>query len=277
MKPFRNQQKHKWNRLRIAASRQTALMAVAAGLAWILAAGGCGGPAAAGSKPETNIGVASKGRFTITLAQYDFEDRSENAQLLMQRAKAVLKTNEIWLDREPDRLSVNYGHFEKNMPDSPIQRELAKIKKIYKQLDAGPYQFCYIREVAESDPTAPREWNLLNQDCYYSLEIGTYFNVPEKEYYNRKADAVQAVKVLRESGDPAFFVHGRNESRVFIGCMPFNVSEPFIKLVLRKYPFRFENGAKVYNIRQNTEGQKVRLPVDSILIEVSLLKKELPF
>jgi hypothetical protein len=268
----------KQNRNRIPVQRQSRLI-LSALIAWGLwAIGGCGGTATDTAGEARGLeGRTGAAKFTIVLAQYDFADRDNNAQRLMQRASEVLKTNDIWLEKLPRRLSVNYGRFDKNTPKSLIQQEFKRVKKLYRQLDAGPYQFSFIRELPEPDPPAPAEWSLLNQTCYYSLEIGAYYNVPEKEYYSRKEDAVKAVKGLRASGDPAFFVHGQHETRIYIGCMPHNVTEPFVKLVQKKYPYRFENGAQVSTYHEQADGQKVKVPNPSVVIEVEPLKSEIPF
>ncbi len=245
---------------------------------------GCAGPSGGSSgsdssnfSPLSRQSAVQTGRFTIVLGQYSQEDRVEQAQSLQQKARQVLKTEDIWLHNDPEGLMVNYGRFDKETPGSPIQNELQRVRKLYKSLNAGPYQFCYIREISSPDPPAPEEWNLLLNDCDYTIEIASYYNVPDQEYYDRKLSAVEAVRKLRnENRDPAFFIHGQRESRIYVGCISRQEDNSRIEAILRKYPHRFENGFEVFTVQQQ-KGKKLRTPNKSLVIRIKDLKPEVPF
>ena len=120
--------------------------------------------------------------------------------------------------------------------------------------------------------------------------MATYYNVPEDNYFDRKADAVKAVAALRESGNEAYLVHGHNESRIYIGCVPYSATLPGVKraqsiknltrqyqLSLGKYKFRAENGAKVTSIVHDTAGHERRIPRIPHLVTVDDLRHELAY
>jgi len=251
-------------------------------------AGGCGGPGAPGGgalAPAVAGGGAA--RFTILLAQYDGPDGLPQAQAMQQRARGVLGGSDVWVSREAEGVTVNYGHFDRNTPGSTAQRELARVRGVYGRLGAGPYQFCYVKELPEPEPQAPAEWNLLNAKCAYSLEVATFFNVPEREVYGRKASAVQAVANLRKEGQTAFFVHGRNESRVYVGCFPAHLVQatqpggpamvsPLVEVLRKKYPYH-ENGQKIVMLQRRPDGKTERVERASDLVQVEYLRKEVPY
>ena len=225
-----------------------------------------------------------KNRLTIMLAQYREPNRIELAQSLQRRAERLLRSNDVWLQNEPLGLTVNYGHFE---TEAQARKEHEQVKNIYKELQPGSWQFSYIKELPEPDPPAPAQWNLLNNECDYSLEIGTYYDIPEKNYYDRKTDAVKAVKALRESGETAFFVHGRTESRVYLGCIPYyriqqtlengrakTQFSPLVKALQARHPYRLEHGAKVNAIERDATGRNIRIPRKSVFVNVEMLRRE---
>ena len=240
---------------------------------------GCGAPtqtrnASAIYYPSNSNQSANQGRLTVMIAQYNQADSIQLAQVLQQRAKIILKSNDVWLQNDKLGLAVNFGHFKN---DEQAKIAFARVKKLYRQLQPGPWQFPYIKELAKPDPPAPDEWNLLNNNCEYSLEIGTYYDVPEKNYFDRKQDAVKAVKKLRQDGELAFFVHGRHESRVYVGCASENQIKCKAKQLQKNHPFLYEHGAEVYSIEYDENKRKIRKPRRSRFIKVQLIRKELSF
>jgi len=248
--------------------------------------------ASSGSASGTGIGTKNgtrvgKGKLTILLAQYNQPDKLQLAQGLLRRARRLLGTNDIWLLKGQLGMAVNYGHFR---TQNEAGKKLIQVKKIYSKLQAGPWQFPFIKEIPEPNPSAPEEWNLLNNNCEFSLEIATYYDDPKNNYYGRKIDAVKAVQSLRQSGEIACFVHGNMHSRVYVGClsrehfrpvrkdgqMKISLS-PQARLLQKKYPVHYEQGNKVYVIKRDEKGREVKNVVPSKFIEVEMLKRELPY
>ena len=223
------------------------------------------------------------------LAQYNQVDKVQTAQALQQRAGKLLNSKDVWLEYDQGGISVNYGHFDRNTPNSQARQELKRVVGVYESMQAGDYQFCYIKEIVPPDPPAPVEWNLLESGCIFSLEIATYYDVPEKGYFNRKADAVQAVRNLRDQGEEAYFVHGRFESRIYVSCLPATavqlqevgnqrqvVLSPLVELLRRKYQFH-ENGSKIYDIILDRNNKKIRKARRGVVMKVDALAGETPY
>ncbi|MBN1764726.1 MAG: hypothetical protein JW860_05665 [Sedimentisphaerales bacterium] len=230
---------------------------------------------------------APQGRLTILLAQYNQPNSISMAQRLQKRARQLLKTNDIWLSNDDLGLAVNYGHFNS---ENQAQEKLDWIRTIYKDFQAGPWQFAYIKEIPEPDPPAPEEWNLINNYCDYTLEVDTYFDLPEQNYYDRKKDALRAVQKLRQDGVPAFFVHGQKESRVYIGCLQHSDVQNTIENgraitrlsttaqeLQRKHPYHFQHSAQVFIVNYDDMKNKTRIPKPSVFISLDTLRGQLPF
>jgi len=269
------------------------LILMAAGAAFILGAAGCGPAGSSGMGGAfpmiSRSGEPSPVSYTIVLAQLPQEGGFGPAQQLKQQAQILFGFEDIWLENINPWISVNYGHFDQKMGGQAMQRELMRVRQLYPQLALGPYQFCYLKELPQPDPPAPADWYLLNNRCYYTLEIATYYNVPEQGYYNRKTDAVTAVANLRERGEQAYFIHGRIESRVYVGCfantavvdtwqgnIQIRQLSPELNQLKKKYQFH-ENGMKLFDIRRSSGGQEVRLARPVQIRKVEMLSMEIPF
>ncbi len=233
------------------------------------------GAPASGSSVDSPAG--RKGKFTILLASFTFADRITQAQALEQRAKRILQTNDIWFESSPGRIDVNFGSFQ---TQKEAQRQKEKVRNVYRRLQLGPYQFCYVKEIPQPDPPARPEWNILHNRCSFSLQVGIYYNVPEKNYFRRKADAVRAVERYRKNNDPAYFYHGEHESYVLIGCLHAAPHTSVLQVLRNKYPFSYENGFKVnvgsrlYSATQDLGDQNARIvktPKNSFLVDIRQL------
>lgn len=227
-------------------------------------------------------------KFTIVLAKKNAYDDLQNAQELQQRAKDIIGSADIWLHSDAVELTINYGHFPDKNPTGKARTECKRLKELYKQIGFDRSQFFYISPIPQPDPSAPAAWQLFNSQCAFTLQIGTYYNVPEEDFYDRKALAVEAVKNLRESGETAFFLHGPLESSVYVSCLPTDALQPVMqngvwvnqiapiaRARLARYEFHYENGAKIYDIGTGPQGEKIRLPRRPALIDVRMLAEHM--
>ncbi len=253
---------------------------------------GCAGPGSTRDKAPWGSGRSgsSEGdrpRLTVVLAQYGGENRIAAARDLQPRARNVLDTEDVWFQNADDYLQVNYGHFRTN---KEAEAALEKVKKLYDKINPGRLQFAFVKEIPAPDPPAPAEWDLHDSPCEYTLQIGIYYDEPEKDYYNRKADAVEAVRRLRESGQKAYFYHDKFHSRVCVGCFPAShvnytvingkqdISlSPQIKLLQKQHPYHYDQGFKIYEIMYDKKGKKYRIPHQSVLIRVADLERDTDF
>ena len=254
------------------------------GLIGLSLLGGCGpgGTGSAGLFPGMSRSAGpTQLSYTIVLAQLPQETELASAQQLRDQAKLLLGVQDIWLENDQQWVSVNYGHFAEQLGANTVQQELVRVRQLYPQLGLGPYQFSYIKELPQPDPPAEPGWYLLNNSCFYTLEIGTYYNIPEKGYFSRKVDAVAAVQNLRKEGIQAYFVHGRIESRIYVGCfsatavqqsMQGNVqlrglSKEMMDLK-KKYQYH-ENGMRLFDIRKMPNGEEMRIskPLRIVMVD----------
>ncbi len=240
------------------------------------------GTGSGGASPST---ASKKGRFTIVLAQYIDYEREQKAQRLQALAKRVLNSDDVWFEYEQPRLSVNYGHYQKY---KDAQKELERTRKLYPQLGLGPQnlQFCYLKEIPQPDPPAPQDWNILNSGCAYTLEMAVFFDVPDKGYFNRKTDAVEAVKNLRAEGKQAYFLHGPQASWVYVECLAPTIFrrmevngkimsslDPLVNALFKKYQYH-ENGQRLFDVGKDKNGKRFRVPRKPKFIDVAKLASE---
>ncbi|MCP4712105.1 MAG: hypothetical protein GY869_26075 [Planctomycetes bacterium] len=221
--------------------------------------------------------------YTIVLAQLSRENENglTAAQQVRDQAKLLLGVQDVWLENDNQWISVNYGHFFEQLGANAVQQELLRVRQLYPQLGLGPYQFCYIKELPEPDPPAQPGWYLLNNSCFYTLEVGTYYNVPEKGYFSRKVDAVAAVQNLRNEGVQAYFIHGRTETRIYVGCFSATAVQQGMQgnyqlqglskemLDLKKKYQYHENGMKIFDIRKAQSGAELRIgkPLHIVMVD----------
>lgn len=238
----------------------------------------------------TGMGGCGQKRYTITLARYTQQGHELRARELMTRAKKVLKGADVWTAVDQEGTSVNYGYFADDKAGGPARRELERVRSLREALQTGMYQFYVVARIPEPDPPARASWNLVERPCEYSLEIAVYFDVPEFDYYTRKADAVAHVRKLRDEGEQAYFVHGRFESRVYVRCLAeaevvgtdekgrlaIGASE-LVKELLKTYEFRQENNQRLYTILPDDRGQRVRVPQRPVVMKVAALRQNIPF
>jgi len=219
--------------------------------------------------------------YTIVLAQLPQESGLPAAQELRDQAQLLLGVQDIWLENDRQWVSVNYGHFVEQLGANTVQQELIRVRQVYPQLGLGPYQFCFIKELPQPDPPAEPGWYLLNNSCFYTLEIGTYYNIPEKGYFSRKIDAVAAVQNLRNIGVQAYFIHGRTESRIYAGCFSATAVQQNVQGNIQyqglsremmelkeKYQYH-ENGMKLFDIRKTQNGKEMRIrkPLRIVMVD----------
>jgi hypothetical protein len=68
-------------------------------------------------------------------------------------------------------------------------------------------------ELPAPDPAAPAEWNLINAEGFFTLQIAAYKDSP-----HRKQAAVDAVREARAQGVEAYYYHGDTTSSVCVGA-----------------------------------------------------------
>lgn len=242
---------------------------------------GCNGSSGGLPVVSGGSGKSKTPKYTILLAEYRQADRFILAQELQARAQQVLGSEDVYLEKSTDAVYVNYGHFPSKAPGSAAQRELERVRGLATQLQSGPLQFSYVRELPDAGPPTPAEYEIANSGCAYTLLLGVYRNVPQKGFEGRQEAAIEAVRALRQDGKRAYLFHGPYESEVYIGCFPEGAVQQqtgpdgvkvFLSLALKtmkdKHQFH-DNGQKVFDIRRDAKGKTLRIPRRPAIIKVS--------
>lgn len=228
-----------------------------------------------------------KGFSTIVLNVYYYPGALEQARTLQKRARNLFREKDVWLENISGGVSVNLGRFTTH---DKASKKCRSIQKNYRRLRTGA-PFCYVKDISAPAPIAPQQWDLLRSNCLYTIEVGRYYNDSDKGYYDRKKDAVEAVRILREDNETAFFVHGQTESRIYVGCFgSYDIQQenkgsqmaltfsPEIQRLKEKYPFLGENGVKVNRIyKDKRTGLEKKSPMQSLIVNVDLIRAEVTF
>lgn len=111
--------------------------------------------------------------------------------------------------------AIYYGYYA-SANNSANQADLQRIKALTSG-NNRPFADASVVKLNSSDPPAPAEWNILNTNMHWSLQIGVYLDSP-----NRKQAAIEAVREARAQGVQAYYYHGDRASSVLIGAWPEN-------------------------------------------------------
>ncbi len=131
------------------------------------------------------------------------------------------------------------------------------------------------------------EWHLSNAPGYWSLQVAVFYNTEGMR--QRKYAAEEYCKVLRESGEEAYYHHGAVNTSVCIGAFEegaiqtFREEDPLtgairvrLKIVdermlalQRRFPYNLHNGHKFYEtLRDPRTGKEYRDPHTSFAVEI---------
>lgn len=169
---------------------------------------------------------------------------------------------------EPHRLL--YGRYHKRRDPQTgelhfgedLRRDIEFIRSL--MLGAyAPFRLAVPVPLAVPSP-GPPEWDVRNAPGAYTLVIGAYGDFPE-----RREAAVEAVRALRELGEEAYYLHGPNQSHVFVGSFPENVvrrapgqampviDDPEYRRLREKYPYFAYNGRTVTHVTRDSLGRVI--------------------
>jgi hypothetical protein len=215
----------------------------------------------ADAKPATPPSTARWTLYCQAIGGPAHVEQANNAKSELVRTTGL----KDWYVIHQEGQSVIYYGFYRAIDDGEDRRDAARAQADRKLVDGlvgadGSKIFtrCFFVEVSAPDPQAPPEWNLLNADGYWSLQIAAY-----KDSSQRKQAAVEAVRAARAQQVPAYYYHGETTSSVCIGVWPRNAvreqdeavalaNDPTQDLLVLPQPLE-EN----FQIR-NREGERVK-------------------
>jgi hypothetical protein len=178
--------------------------------------------AAAAPKPadSDNPAPPRDAQWTILCAVINGPGHVERARLAKDDLvkSSPMKT---WYVTHDDQQSTLYYGYYRSYNDANDAKETARIHadrdriaKMQDQIGVRPFKDARPVPLAGPDPVAPAEYNLLNAQGAWSLQIAAY------QGQGRKEAAVESVLKARKMGVEAYYHHGPSVSIVCIGHWP---------------------------------------------------------
>jgi hypothetical protein len=176
---------------------------------------------AAPSKSKAEANAAKEPQWTLYCQAIGGPAHVEQAKSAKEQLIKQSKLKDWYVIHQDTESIIYYGYY-RTINDPKDKKESERAQRDRKEIgtlaDASGnllFDHCFFVEITAPDPTAPPEWNLLNAEGYWSLQIAAYKDSP-----HRKEAALEAVKAAREQGLPAYFYHGETTSSVCIGAWP---------------------------------------------------------
>lgn len=148
-----------------------------------------------------------------------------------------------------------------------------------------PFRLAILAALPAKPSTHP-EWQLANAPGYWSLQVGVFYNTETMQ--QRRYAAEEYCRLLRESGEQAWYDHGAVNSSVCIGSFPREAIQSFTRKdpltgvsvvsarivdekmleLSKRFPYNTENGAIFYEITTGPDGKKKRDPHPSFAVQI---------
>jgi hypothetical protein len=220
----------------------------------ILAAAGCDKMGGLTLRPDAQT-TGGEDRYTILLYTFTGPDHAAQAQRWKENTTSHAGWKNLRVVHEDGASLLYWGDYPSVKAAEPDVRKAHAYKApngeaIYSRAIAGPMP---------GSNFGPPEWDLLSSRGVYTVLIGVYFDVPEKNYVGRKKFAVETVRQLRQQGYEAYYFHGPVRSHVSVGSFPLEsvetlsdgtslrrvVKDERINAILKQFPNLSVNGAGV--------------------------------
>jgi hypothetical protein len=186
-----------------------------------------GQPVAGGNRTARSAALRNDGpvppidaQWTILCDSVDGPAHVQDATILKSRLIQASGMPDWYIIHGEKDSTIYYGYYrslDSAAEKLRAERDRAKISVLVDRLGNRLLRGGVLVSVAAPDPTTHPEWNLLNtpKSAYWTIEVATFSGD-----LKRKEAAVQAVRELRERGEPAYYYHGPSASSVCIGAWP---------------------------------------------------------
>lgn len=232
------------------------------------------------------------GAYTVLLFTHEGADHIAEADGHKTRAAEATGWDGLFVIHKEKTSSLYRGRYKTR---TAATRNLKKAKKfVSPKTRAHIYTRAMVVPLPGKDQ-GPAEWNLKNAPAgmKWSIKVGIYYDIPARNYFGRKGEAVEVCKQLRQRGEEAYYFHGPMRSGVFIGAFPpssakmvqtesihpqsghrsykadFIVHDQRIKRILKDYPDLVVCGAgettTVYD-RKTKKVRKIKQPSSVVII-----------
>lgn len=208
-----------------------------------------------------------RGGWAIQVAQFDGRDRQRNAKRLAKLVQQHSRMAEIWLDdlpatsMRPAKVRVMAGHY-RSSDDIGAWEDLNHLRLIELGSDfpfAGA-ELIALGSAVGGDGSHASEWDLKGYVGMYTLQIG-FFDDNAGPQFRQLCE--QAVKILRDKGEPAYYYHGPHRSLLCLGLFTegdfveqggLRSYGPRIRELQTRYPHNLANG---YTQVEKQNGQTI--------------------
>jgi hypothetical protein len=214
------------------------------------------------SAAQSNTGTAMRGGWAIQIALIDGRDRAKKAQQFASMVQQHSRMAEIWVEDVPGpdgksgRTRVLAGRYRSG-DDWGALEDLNHLRFVEVE---GDYPFASAELIPLGEKLAPGDnpYDLKRYVGMYTLQIGFYDDAAGPEF--RKL-AEQAVLVLRDQGEQAYFYHGPHRALICLGLFSdtdfeevsgTRVYGPRIKSLQERFPYNLANG---YTQIERKQGQ----------------------
>jgi hypothetical protein len=225
------------------------------------------------------------------------DDRQRMARTCAEALRHVnrLKPEHVRVIDTSDESVVYYGRYRRVYkgtsgelrfkPDHLRDLELIRsLSMTIRDRPTFPFIYAMMEELPTTRPRRP-DWDLANENGYYSLQVALFFN--NDVIRNRRFLAEEYCRELREQGTEAYYHHGAAKSIVCVGLFPkravqaveeraaftgiVQVTNRIVDQRLldlqRRYPYNLHNGHRVNEIVHNRRtGETTRVPFPSFVV-----------
>ena len=210
---------------------------------------GCQPPPYAGGNPDLKEG------YTILLTIASGGGHVQQIKMMKELVEKRQGWKHLFIVHKAGRSELLWGKYatpelaEPNLKKARTPRGGQKL---------GPFPHAVLSELP-GENVGPAEWNLLDAPGTYSVQVATYYDMPDKKYFGRKRSAVEFCRRLRKDNYEAYYYHAKVRSHVMIGTfdksairvveVPGPVKrvrnefvDPGLRGMLRKFKYYLENG-----------------------------------
>lgn len=185
------------------------------------------GPACNGTGEGGLFETAPTGgeRWTIRCFRTNAPDHAAQCQHLASLLRQVqgLKPSAVRVETDNLGSTLYYGEYRKvAAPDGgrltyppELERDQALIQQLTPDGRQRPFALAMPEPIDTRSGTEPTQWHVSRSEGTHTLEVAIFYNTPT--FGQRKEAAEQYVKLLREDGLPAYYIHEPVKSRVFVG------------------------------------------------------------
>lgn len=165
----------------------------------------------------------AESQYTILLAEFGGPRHARLAEQNLQNVKEHTRWDrDLWVLHRESASVLCRGRYRSI---NALQTDLKECKQFATPSGVRPFVRSHMIVLPGAD-IGPKKWNLRHVDHgTYTFQLGVFYNIPEQNYMNRKAEALDFCQKLRQRGYEAYFYHGPNRSLVTLGLYPASAVE----------------------------------------------------